>query len=119
MTISNQIFFNKVKKHMLSMKRRSMYCGYCSYFNEDTGERCAIGGAIPIKFAKKLGNRQMPAAWLLEKEHTIFCGETGISEYLPKDAGLIEELQAAHDKGKPSTFAGKLRKIAKEYGLTY
>lgn len=119
--ISNQAFFNKVKAHLLSMKRRCINrpgegCVYFKY----SGERCAIGGALPIKWAKKLEDADVGTISVVyDDNNRVSYGLGGVMKYLPENENFACALQQAHDGNKPSKWPGALRKIAKEYDLTY
>jgi hypothetical protein len=117
MTISNQAFFNKVKKHLLTQKKRCIVGEpgtSCMYIDEDSGLRCAIGGSLPKKAIKAILENSDNCSHFSE-----IATLSAVKPYLPSDTNLISDLQECHDLEQPKNWARLLKNIAKAHGLTY
>lgn len=121
MTISNQKFFDKVKKHLLKQGRKcksatavGLNVSACMYYNPADGTRCAIGGALPMRVIKMLIAKGLNHAGI--SEITSF---DGVKECLPDDFGLVADLQDCHDAVPTIGWEVQLKIIATEYHLEY
>jgi hypothetical protein len=111
--ISNQAFFNKVKKHLLRQKRRARLNGHCVLFVPRTGDRCALGCAIPIRILKNIIKDS--------NDNTGGVGDVysraDTKNYFPESRILSSDLRECHDTCHPSMWAARLHEIADRHNL--
>ena len=104
---TEQQIFDAVCKHLAKQKTRSINISGCVYYDKDSGNRCAIGGIMPIESAK-----------LTEQKYS---GENiyGVSHSVPlENVDLLEDLQVAHNSNKTLLeLKNELLGIARRYNL--
>lgn len=121
--ISNQEFFTKVVTHLRQQKAQChMPGGSCAYFYND--KRCAIGGALPIELAKKLGVAMINIKDIYTvAKHPDWSEsvpqETAIEilAHMPEDKSLAAKLQSLHDTFVPEEWELKLQDISQQFNL--
>lgn len=104
----------------------------CIYYRESDGNRCGIGGIVPLEIAKKLGTVAANASQLIEVDSEYeFNLESATTEKLRLQFGdtnpkLLNSLQVVHDSTynwdtNEGNFSGEddLKTVANQYGLTY
>jgi hypothetical protein len=110
--ISNQTFFNKVKKHLLKQMRKCKTGDMCAIMSPKDGTRCAIGGALPKKVARHLFYNGANNA---DVDSLYSWGE--IEKYLPVSDNLASALQGCHDDFPVSRWKQTLTNIARKFKL--
>jgi len=104
----------------------------CVYYNKDTGNRCAIGGHLPLDIAKTISTWEIGIQGLLieggdlDETVTNYDAVEKIREYYyGVNDNLLDELQMLHDaktswtpNGLSLEGYGRAAGIAAEYGLT-
>lgn len=101
---SKQAIFNKIAKHLITQKRRSINKGVCVCYDQKSGDRCAAGCLLPLNWYRKHGDISLSD--LLYKTNTRY-----------KYYWFIRDLAEIHDKTKPSRWPEKLRSFARKNGL--
>jgi hypothetical protein len=110
--ISNQVFFNKVKRHLLRQKRKCATAKGCAIMSPKDGTRCAIGGALPMKIARYLfdsGDNNIDISSLY--------GRKEMEKYMPFSGSLARALQHCHDDYAVDMWKDQLGIIASEFNL--
>jgi hypothetical protein len=105
----NQKTFNKVARHLLKQKQKSVVANStrCLYRGPN-GLRCAIGCLIP----NRLYNESM------EDKCADHFEISPILQQLGHDSYFCDRLQTIHDKYEPVEWRSALEKFTKEYNLT-
>ena len=106
-----QTVFDKVVKHLLTQKRRSMDTERCAYRSED-GAMCAVGCLIEAYDPEIEGH----SVYHLRVQEKL--AESGVPTY-EKMVFLLTDLQYIHDEASISLWKGHLRKLAKLHDLTW
>jgi len=106
--MTKQRIFNKVAKHLLTQKKRSVNSlGGCNYYAED-GSKCAVGCLISKKYYKaEMENRVVPD---LVKHYKL-------PEYFVTHRLLLRDLQLVHDGHNVDKWKEGLIELAKAYNL--
>lgn len=117
--MTKQKIFNKVYKHLLTQKKKSMIDdseapnGYrCLYRGKD-GLKCAIGALIPDRLYN-VGIENMGISYLMSRN-------ADIAKYLGRShTFFLSELQSIHDSSfhTPAQWEDKLKMLAKTHDLT-
>lgn len=110
--ISNQAFFNKVKKHLLTQMRKCRDKNSNCVYLKENGDRCAIGGVLPKKILAKIIAADMNTHAIID-----ILKIPGVRDHLPVDLDIVDTLQAIHDNYPSSEWRDKLTKMAKTHGL--
>jgi hypothetical protein len=110
--ISNQEFFNKVKKHLLTQGVQSGTGNTCLY-RDRRGFKCAIGGALPDEILDFIDQNNLNS----DNVDTISTREV-IRPFLPDSISLAMRLQRVHDVVLPCKWESNLSEVAKEFSLT-
>ena len=106
MTISDQAFFDKSVRHLRRQGSKAASGSLCAYYLPG-GMRCAIGGAIPLAVAKRLGSQQIPANMLPKYARP----------FLPPSLALVGDLQDIHDTDNVCEWERKWSAVADDRGL--
>ena len=106
-----QAVFDKVVKHLLTQKRRSMGKKRCVYRSED-GAMCAVGCLIEA-YDPEIEGHSVYHRRVQEK-----LAESGVPTY-SKMQFLLADLQYIHDEASISLWKGHLRTLAKRHNLTW
>lgn len=105
----------------------------CVYYNPVNENRCAIGGDLPLEFAKKLGHAAVGIGGICTNRPWEEEGESFVPEDLAKSIieyyngvspELLNELQRLHDDKNNWGAEGFIghstaAEIANSYGLVY
>lgn len=111
-----QKIFNRVTTHLLTQKRKAVYCGKCVYRAPD-GTSCAIGCLLSPKGyslvieARSISNRDNRLA-LFRSGYPIDVDSWGWSSFL---LGL----QRIHDQSTPGEWYKDLAEFALNYNLAF
>lgn len=91
----------------------------CEYYQNDTGNRCAVGHMVPIKTAKHMEDCDLGSIDNMADVGIKLLREHGIDVEEHRD--FLSEIQRAHDdapqKGFRNVFIKSMKAIAKEYNL--
>lgn len=110
--MTNQTMFNRVSKHLLTQKRKSVNKGECAYYGPNN-LKCAVGVLIPrAKYSPSFEGYGVNGS--LDR-----CADlrkvTGIDT--PELIEIATALQYVHDDNKPSQWKAKLKQVAKQFEL--
>lgn len=113
-----QEMFNTVWNHFVVNKSPpSVHGGFCEYFNESTGARCAVGLLLSPEDAKRIAQINLIATSV--EELTAFGALEVPEDILP----FVTLLQSVHDNSALSkdfyeSFVEGMRSAAVTHGLT-
>jgi hypothetical protein len=108
-----QAVFDKVVKHLLTQKRRSMGTELCAYRSED-GAMCAVGCLISDKaYDPKIEGSSVYHLRVQER-----LAESGVPTY-NKMKFLLTDLQYIHDRRPVILWKTYLQNLAKQHNLAW
>lgn len=107
-----QEIFDRVARHLLTQKERSVTRGRCRYRGAQ-GLKCAIGCLIPDELYRVDMEGKGAHTFLIRDILTKAGINTECMTY------MLVHLQAAHDHGLVSGWPQRLRNIAKQYNLEW
>lgn len=117
--MNRQEVYNRVKAHLLTQNKKSMWNSACAYRGED-GMKCAIGCLIKDEFYKPSMEGKGPADTLVlaalnasgvEASRVTQPGNND------SDISFLDNLQVIHDIHKPRYWEVELTSFANFYNL--
>lgn len=111
---SIQSIFNHVGHHLIKQRVKAIdkKTGECVCYDRETNRRCAVGSLLDVEY---YNNEDLHIVVVLIKSG-LSCYHTNEGSY-SKKWRLLQAMQKCHDTVKPSRWPGRLRAIAKSYGL--
>ena len=108
--MTNQETFDKVARHLLTQKARAVTEKGCRYRTPD-GLKCAVGCLIPDElYDPKMEGKTVGAVQQLHAERAGHF-------FREFDSGLLDALQAVHDRHEVEQWPSQLLKVADLFGL--
>ncbi len=117
--MENQEVLDIVTKHLFAQGERAVDGYYCTYFNKDTGRKCAVGCLIPEElYASEMEGLGVDE--LCHGEDILPVGKYLVDNF---DLGFLEALQGIHDLASTEDFISyittKLSELAKHHKLIW
>lgn len=103
----------------------------CIYYRASDGNRCAIGGIVPLEIAKELGTVTANADQLLqvdseyefnlqsETTHKLRVQFDGVNTKLLNSLQVVHDSAYSWDNNGHWNGEDELKTVANQYGLTY
>jgi|SRR5581483_1613245 len=110
--MTNQEFFDKVKDHLLTQKRKSLGKDRSCKYRGIDNLKCSIGSVIPDELYDPDMEGRLPGNLITKfpKIAELFAGV---------DFSLITDLQLVHDCTPALIWENELKKVACKYGLKF